>query len=131
MLKHSKYVTSFPPIWDVYTTSPKSYRRIIDVETTSCVYSEVIEKAQIKTFDLLIVFWSLILSFLGCLEQRQHTRATLGHSVHKIWHNIGFLRSVFSRIRTESLILSLYGKKRVIEYSYFSIFYAVIVYLYK
>ena len=34
----SRHTTLFQRLKDVYTTSPTSYRRLIDVETTSCVY---------------------------------------------------------------------------------------------
>ena len=34
----SRHTTSFQRLWDVYTTSPTLYRRLLDVETTSCVY---------------------------------------------------------------------------------------------
>ena len=34
----SRHTTSFQHPQDVYTTPPTSYRRLLDVETTSCVY---------------------------------------------------------------------------------------------
>ena len=34
----SRHTTSFQRLYDVYTTSATSYRRIIEVEATSCVY---------------------------------------------------------------------------------------------
>ena len=34
----SRHTTSFQRLYDVYTTSPMSYRCLIDVEMTSCVY---------------------------------------------------------------------------------------------
>ena len=34
----SRHTTSFQRLYDVYTTSATSYRRRINVETTSCVY---------------------------------------------------------------------------------------------
>ena len=34
----SRHMTSFQRLQDVNTTSPTSYRRLIDVETMSCVY---------------------------------------------------------------------------------------------
>ena len=34
----SRHTTSFQRLYDLYTTSLTSYRRRIDVETTSCVY---------------------------------------------------------------------------------------------
>ena len=37
----SRHTTSFQRLYDVYTTSATSYRRRINVETTSCVYSDV------------------------------------------------------------------------------------------
>ena len=33
----SRHTTSFQRLSDAYTTSPTSYRRLIDVETTLCV----------------------------------------------------------------------------------------------
>ena len=61
--------------FNVYTTSPTSYRRLIDVETTSCVYwvrtqwilSELVDVLQIGCFKKLANFarkhlcWSLFL----------------------------------------------------------------------
>ena len=46
-------------------------------------------------------------------------------SLHKICENTGFQWPVFSRIRTKSVILSLYGRIQVAENLYFCIFYAV------
>ena len=37
-LNPSRHTKSFQRLYDVYTPSPTSYRRYIDVETTSCVY---------------------------------------------------------------------------------------------
>ena len=34
----SRHTTSFQRLYDVYTTSATSYRRRINVETTSCIY---------------------------------------------------------------------------------------------
>ena len=46
--------------------------------------------------------------------------------LHKICENTGFHWPVFSHIRSESLILSLYERIRVSENMYFRIYYAVI-----
>ena len=45
-------------------------------------------------------------------------------SLHNIFENTGFHWPVFSRIRTESRILTLYGRIRVSENPYSRIFYA-------
>ena len=46
-------------------------------------------------------------------------------TLHKIRENTGFHPPAFSRIRTKSMILSLYGKITVSENPYSPIFYAV------
>ena len=38
LLLPSRHTTSFQRLYDIYATSLTSYRRRIDVETTSCVY---------------------------------------------------------------------------------------------
>ena len=48
-------------------------------------------------------------------------------SLHKICENTGFHRHVFSRKRTESTILSLYGRIRISENPCSRIFYAVCI----
>ena len=45
----SRHTTSFPRLYDVYTTSATWHRRRIDVETTSCVYW-VFAEASYLTF---------------------------------------------------------------------------------
>ena len=50
---------------------------------------------------------------------------TTRFSLHKICENTGFHWSVFSGIRTESVILSLYGRMRTSKNLYIRIFYAV------
>ena len=47
-------------------------------------------------------------------------------ALHKIYHNAGFQWPVFFRIRTESYILSLYGRIQVIENPYSRILYEVL-----
>ena len=44
-LHPSRHKTSFQRLFEVHTTSPASYRRLIDVETTSCVYWDTIQFA--------------------------------------------------------------------------------------
>ena len=51
----------------------------------------------------------------------------LKHSLHKLCKNTGLHWPVFSRTRTESMILSLYGKIRVSKNQYSRISYAMIM----
>ena len=52
-------------------------------------------------------------------------KETKSMTMDKICKNMGFHRPVFSSIRTESAILSLYGRIRASENPYSHIFYAV------
>ena len=60
--------------------------------------------------------------FLLCFK---NTLDTSNRSLHKIYQNMGCLLPVFSRMRTESTILSLYVKMWVRKNPYFGIFYLV------